>query len=180
MVTHGAAGDTFWDVVKKGAEQAGKDEGVKVNYQSDGDPNKQSQLIDAAVNQKVDGHRRVDGKPGRAEGLHREGRGRGHPRHHDQLGPAQSAAFGALAHVGQDETIAGQGAGEKMKAAGVTNALCVIQEAGNVGLEQRCAGFKQTPRRQGHERPGAEQRPGRCAVDHQGQAAVRLRRSTAC
>ena len=37
-----------------------------------------------------------------------------------------------------------QGAGEKMKAAGVTNALCVIQEAGNVGLEQRCAGFKQS------------------------------------
>ena len=55
VVTHGAAGDTFWDVVKKGAEQAGKDEGVKVSYQSDGDPNKQSQLIDAAVNQKVDG-----------------------------------------------------------------------------------------------------------------------------
>ena len=50
-----AAGDTFWDVVKKGAEQAGKDEGVKVSYQSDGDPSKQSQLIDAAVNQKVDG-----------------------------------------------------------------------------------------------------------------------------
>ena len=48
-------GDTFWDVVKKGAEQAGKDEGVKVSYQSDGDPAKQSQLIDAAVNQKVDG-----------------------------------------------------------------------------------------------------------------------------
>ena len=30
-----------------------------------------------------------------------------------------------------------------MKAAGVTNALCVIQEAGNIGLEQRCAGVKQ-------------------------------------
>src|SRR3954470_3433004 len=55
VVTHGAAGDTFWDVVKKGAEQAGKDEGDNVTYQSDGDPQKQSQLIDAAVNEKVDG-----------------------------------------------------------------------------------------------------------------------------
>ena len=28
--------------------------------------------------------------------------------------------------------------------AGVKNALCVIQEAGNVGLEQRCAGAEST------------------------------------
>jgi simple sugar transport system substrate-binding protein len=32
VITHGAAGDTFWDVVKKGAEQAGKDLGVTVQY----------------------------------------------------------------------------------------------------------------------------------------------------
>src|SRR4051794_18026573 len=31
MVTHGDAG-SFWSVVKKGAEQAAKDEGVKLNY----------------------------------------------------------------------------------------------------------------------------------------------------
>jgi simple sugar transport system substrate-binding protein len=56
VVTHGAAGDTFWDVVKKGAEKAGADMGDTVTYQdSNGDPAKQSQLIDAAVNQKVDG-----------------------------------------------------------------------------------------------------------------------------
>src|SRR5262249_22559817 len=55
VVTHGAAGDAFWSVVKAGATQAGKDEGVKVSYQSDGDPQTQSQLIDAAVSQKVDG-----------------------------------------------------------------------------------------------------------------------------
>ena len=56
VVTHGAAGDTFWDVVKKGAEKAGTDMGDTVTYQdSNGDPTKQSQLIDAAVNEKVDG-----------------------------------------------------------------------------------------------------------------------------
>jgi ABC-type sugar transport system substrate-binding protein len=42
VVTHGAIGDSFWDVVKKGVEQAGKDEGVKVTYQSDGDPHLRS------------------------------------------------------------------------------------------------------------------------------------------
>src|SRR3954471_19454400 len=55
VITHGSAGDAFWDVVQNGAEQAGKDLGISVDYQSDGDPQKQSQLIDAAVNQDVDG-----------------------------------------------------------------------------------------------------------------------------
>ena len=41
--------------VKSGAEQAGKDYGVDVDYQSDADPAKQSQLIDGAVADKVDG-----------------------------------------------------------------------------------------------------------------------------
>src|SRR3954452_8767396 len=55
MVTHGE-GDTFWAVVKKGAEAAAKDEGVKLDYQESGnDPQKQAQEIDAMVSQKVDG-----------------------------------------------------------------------------------------------------------------------------
>jgi simple sugar transport system substrate-binding protein len=143
VVTHGAAGDTFWDVVKKGAEQAGKDEGVTVNYQSDGDPAKQSQLIDAAVNEKVDGLVVSMANPDALKASIEKAVAAGIPVITINSGQAESAGFGALAHVGQDETIAGQGAGEKMKAAGVTNALCVIQEAGNIGLEQRCAGFKQ-------------------------------------
>jgi simple sugar transport system substrate-binding protein len=52
--------------------------------------------------------------------------------------------FGAITHVGQSETIAGKAAGDQLNDLGVKNALCVIQEAGNVGLEQRCAGAKST------------------------------------
>src|SRR6266536_3036042 len=55
VVTHGGAGDSFWSIVKKGVQQAGKDMGDNVSYQSDGDPTRQSQLIDAAVNAKPDG-----------------------------------------------------------------------------------------------------------------------------
>jgi simple sugar transport system substrate-binding protein len=50
-------------------------------------------------------------------------------------------ALGVLTHVGQDETIAGHKAGELLKAAGVTNALCINQEVGNAGLDARCKGF---------------------------------------
>jgi len=143
VVTHGAAGDSFWDVVKKGALQAGKDEGDNVTYQSDGDPQKQSQLIDAAVNEKVDGLVVSMANPDALKGSIEKAVQAGIPVITINSGQDKSTEFGALAHVGQDETIAGEGAGEKMKAAGVTKAICVIQEAGNVGLEQRCSGFKQ-------------------------------------
>jgi simple sugar transport system substrate-binding protein len=51
--------------------------------------------------------------------------------------------FGAITHVGQSETLAGNAAGEQLASLGAKNVLCVIQEAGNVGLEQRCAGAKE-------------------------------------
>ena len=54
-----------------------------------------------------------------------------------------SAQFGAIAHVGQSEGLAGQGAGQRLKAAGKTHMLCVIHEAGNIGQNQRCDGAKQ-------------------------------------
>jgi simple sugar transport system substrate-binding protein len=142
VITHGAVGDSFWDVVKKGAEQAGKDEGDHVTYESDGDPQKQSQLIDAAVTKKVDGIVVSMANPAALKASIEKAVAAGIPVITINSGQDESAAYGAIAHVGQDETIAGEGAGEKMKAAGVTNALCVIQEAGNVGLEQRCQGFK--------------------------------------
>jgi simple sugar transport system substrate-binding protein len=49
--------------------------------------------------------------------------------------------LGVMVHVGQTEYEAGFGGGERMAAAGVTNALCVNQEVGNVALDLRCQGF---------------------------------------
>jgi simple sugar transport system substrate-binding protein len=141
VVTHGSAGDAFWDVVKRGAEKAAADEGVTVNYQSDGDPQRQSQLIDAAVNENVDGLVVSMANPDAVRASIEAAVAAGIPVITINSGQDRSAEFGALAHVGQDEVIAGRGAGERMRDAGVTNAICVIHEAGNVGLEQRCQGF---------------------------------------
>ncbi len=140
VVTHGGAGDVFWSVVKNGAEQAGKDLGVKVNYQSDGDPQKQSQLIDAAVNQKVDGLVVSMANPDALKASIEKAVQAGIPVITINSGQDKSAEFGAVTHVGQDETIAGRGAGDQLKQAGLKHVLCVIHEAGNVGLEQRCQG----------------------------------------
>jgi simple sugar transport system substrate-binding protein len=140
VVTHGAAGDAFWSVVKAGAEQAGKDEGVKVTYQSDGDPQNQSQLIDAAVSQKVDGLVVSMANPDALKEAIGKAVQAGIPVVTINSGQDKSAEFGALEHVGQDETVAGRGAGGKLKEAGVTHLLCVVHEAGNIGLDQRCRG----------------------------------------
>ncbi|MCW2581370.1 MAG: Monosaccharide transporter substrate-binding protein family [Klenkia sp.] len=143
VVTHGSAGDAFWDVVQNGAVQAGEDLGIAVDYQSDGDPQRQSQLIEAAVNQDVDGIVVSMANPEALQSAVEDAVAAGIPVVTINSGAAESVEFGAIGHVGQDETIAGQGAGQRLAAEGRTNVLCVVHEAGNIGLEQRCDGASQ-------------------------------------
>ncbi|WNV75318.1 sugar ABC transporter substrate-binding protein [Geodermatophilus sp. DSM 44513] len=140
VVTHGSAGDAFWDVVQNGAEAAGEDLGVAVDYQSDGDPQRQSQLVDAAVNSGVDGIVVSMANPDALEDSVTAAVRAGIPVVTVNSGGDRSTEFGAIGHVGQDETVAGRGAGERLAADGTQNVLCVVHEAGNIGLEQRCAG----------------------------------------
>lgn len=142
VVTHGTAGDAFWDIVKSGADQAAKDEKVKVTYNSDGDPSKQSQLIDNAVAQNVDGLIVSMANPDGVKSSVQAAVSKGIPVVTINSGLEQSKAFGAITHIGQSEQLAGEAAGEKLADAGLKNVICVVHEAGNVGLEQRCAGAK--------------------------------------
>ena len=139
VITHGAPGDAFWDRVKSGAERAGKDYGVKVEYSSDPDPAKQSQLIDGAVADKVDGLVVSMANPDGLENSVKSAVSAGVPVVTINSGLEKFKQFGAITHVGQSESIAGQAVGERLNQEGVKNVLCVIQEAGNVGLETRCA-----------------------------------------
>ncbi len=144
VVTHGAPGDAFWDRVKSGAEQAGKDYGVKVEYSSDADPAKQSQLIDGAVADKVDGIVVSMANPDGIEDSVKKAVAAGVPVITINSGVDKFKEFGAITHIGQTETIAGEAVGERLKTEGLKNTVCVIQEAGNVGLEERCAAIAKT------------------------------------
>lgn len=139
VVTHGAPGDAFWDRVKSGAERAGKDYGVKVEYSSDPDPAKQSQLIDGAVADKVDGIVVSMANPDGLENSVKSAVAAGVPVVTINSGLEKFKEFGAITHVGQSESIAGQAVGQRLNQENLKNVLCVIQEAGNVGLETRCA-----------------------------------------
>ncbi|WP_104526472.1 sugar ABC transporter substrate-binding protein [Blastococcus atacamensis] len=140
VITHGSAGDAFWDVVQNGAEKAGEDLGVEVDYQSDGDPQRQAQLIDAAVNQEVDGIVVSLANPDALQDSIEAAVEAGIPVVTINSGSDRSAELGAIGHVGQEERIAGRGAGQALADAGAQNVLCVVHEAGNIGLEQRCSG----------------------------------------
>src|SRR5205814_8290898 len=55
MITHAAPGDTFWDIIRKGAQAASAKDNVTLKYSSSDDASKQAQLIQAAIDKKVDG-----------------------------------------------------------------------------------------------------------------------------
>jgi simple sugar transport system substrate-binding protein len=143
MVTHSDEG-SFWSVVKKGAEQAAKQEGVKLTWSpSNNDPEKQAQLIDAAVSQKVDGLAVSVPNASAIRGALSKAKAAGIPIVTLNSGAEDFKELGAITHVGQTETIAGRAAGQRMKADGVKKVLCVIHEQNNIGLQQRCEGVKE-------------------------------------
>jgi simple sugar transport system substrate-binding protein len=142
MVTHSDEG-SFWSVVKKGAQQAAKDEGVKLIWSpSNNDPQKQAQLIDAAISQKVDGLAVSVPNADAIKGSLAKAKAAGIPIITLNSGADQFKELGAITHVGQTEEIAGEAAGQKLKAAGAKKVLCVIHEQNNIGLQQRCDGVK--------------------------------------
>ncbi|HEY6693453.1 MAG TPA: sugar ABC transporter substrate-binding protein [Solirubrobacteraceae bacterium] len=142
VITHGE-GDSFWAVVKKGAEQAGKDLGVTVKYsESNNKPEEQAQLIESAVTEKVDGIAVSAPDPDAISDSVKTAVDAGIPVITINSGAEESASLGAVTHVGQTETIAGEGAGAKLKEAGVTKLICIVHEQGNIGLNQRCDGAK--------------------------------------
>ncbi|HEX8095404.1 sugar ABC transporter substrate-binding protein [Jatrophihabitans sp.] len=144
VVTHGGAGDAFWSIVKAGAVQAGKDMGDPISYQSDGDPTNQAKLIDNAVNQKPDGLVVSMANPQALKAAVQRAVQAGIPVITINAGGAESKPYGALSHIGSDERVAGEAVGSKLKGEGVKNVICVIHEAGNVSLETRCEGVKNT------------------------------------
>ena len=142
VVTHGAPDDAFWSVVKSGADRAGEDLGVDVEYNSDPDVTKQAELIDAAVAEDVDGIVVSMANPDGLEQSVKAAVEADVPVITINSGLDDFEAFGAITHVGQSESIAGEAAGKEFNELGAKKMICVIHEAGNTGLEQRCAGAK--------------------------------------
>lgn len=143
VVSHGQSADPFWSVAANGVNDAASDMGVQVEYQAPGtfDMVEMGQIINAAVASGPDGL--VVTIPD-AEALGDSIRAAveaGIPVISMNSGSDVFADLGVLAHVGQTEYEAGLIAGQRFAEEGVSNAICVNQEVGNVALDLRCEGF---------------------------------------
>ena len=143
VVTHGAASDSFWAPVKNGADEAGKQTGCSVDYRA---PEKfdmvaMSQLIEAAVAAKPDGLVVTIPDADALGGAIKAALNAKIPVISTNSGWDVSKKLGIMMHVGQEEFIAGKGAGERMKAMGVKKAVVVNHMVGNVALDLRAKGF---------------------------------------
>ena len=148
VITHGDTG-SFWSVFKNGVDQATKDlkaRGVNVTQvYANNDISKQVSGINAAVAAKVN---LIATSVPDADALK------------DPLTAASKAGIEIITvnsgegtfdslptydvHVGQNEKIAGQGAGLQFNAAGAKSVVVIIHEASNSGLTDRAAGVKST------------------------------------
>lgn len=144
MVTHAPPGDTFWDLVRKGAETAAAKDNVDLTYQGEDQAPNQANSIQSAIDSRVDGIAVTLAKP-------------------DAMMPAVTAAADAgipvvafnagftawqnadvLGFIGTDEAGSGRAVGERLNQEGAKHAVCVNQVQGHVDLEARCAGMAET------------------------------------
>ena len=143
MVTHGQAFDPFWSLVQKGAQQAASDFNVALTYQSPSTTNPQAQatMITQAAAKKPAAMVVTIPDPAVLAGPIRQVSSAGTPVVVVNVGDGVYQSVGALTYVGQADYLAGVEAAKRMAAAGVRHALCVIHEAQNIALTDRCAGF---------------------------------------
>ena len=142
MVTHGAPGDTYWDLVRKGAEDAAKKDNIELRYSSDPQAPNQANLVRSAVDAGVDG---IAVTMPNAEAIGpaaRDAVDRGIPVVGLNAGMTAYQDYGMTGFFGQDETVAGRAAGERLKEEGKKKVLCVIHEQGNSSQEARCDGVR--------------------------------------
>jgi simple sugar transport system substrate-binding protein len=142
FITHETSGDTFWDKIKNGAEQAAKDTGVTLKYSNDPEAPKQAVLIQNAVDSKVSGIATTLVTPNALAGSVKAATDAKIPVIGFNSGIDAYQKLGALMYFGSDETLAGTTAGRRLAGQGVKHPLCVIQQTGSVALEARCAGVK--------------------------------------
>jgi simple sugar transport system substrate-binding protein len=142
MITHETPGDTFWDRIKAGANQAAKDTGSTLKYSSDPVASNQATLIQNAIDSKVDGIATTLVTPEALIPTVKKAVAAGIPVDSFNSGTDFYQQAGSLVHFASDERLGGQGAGKRAAADGATKILCTIQQTGSVALEDRCKGVK--------------------------------------
>ncbi|WP_078057059.1 sugar ABC transporter substrate-binding protein [Corynebacterium provencense] len=142
MVSHGAPGDTFWDLVRKGAEDAAQKDNIELRYSADPQAPNQAQLVQTAIDSQVDGIAVTMPNPSAVGPVAEKAVDAGIPVVGLNAGMEQYTKYGLTGFFGQEESVAGEKAGERLRTEKAKKVLCVIHEQGNQSQEDRCAGVK--------------------------------------
>ncbi len=143
LIFHDAdASGTFWGVMKVGFDDACDVYGVSCTMIGDPDITKQAALVDTSIANQVDGIILTLPNVDALRDAIQRAADAGIPVVTINSGSDVFATTLAIGHAGQDEFIAGQGAGARLAAEGATNILCPIHEANNAALQARCAGVE--------------------------------------
>jgi simple sugar transport system substrate-binding protein len=144
MITHEAPGDTFWDRIRSGAEAAAAKDNIDLKYSNNQAADQQATLIQNAIDSQVDAIATTMPTPDALLPIIKTAIDKGIPVVAFNAGLPVFEDSGALMYFGSDETIAGEAVGQRLAELGAKHPLCVIQEAGQVQLEARCAGVAST------------------------------------
>jgi simple sugar transport system substrate-binding protein len=142
MVTHAAPGDTFWDILRKGAIAAAEKDNVDLKYSSDPDSTKQANLIQGAIDSKVDGIAVTLSNPEAIGPVVQKAVDAGIPVVAVNQGFEAWKPSGALSYFGSNEAVAGEEGGKRAVEAGAKHVLCTPQAQGSLALETRCSGVE--------------------------------------
>jgi simple sugar transport system substrate-binding protein len=143
MITHEAPGDSFWDLIRKGAEAAAAKDNIELKYSADDQGPNQANLIQNAIDSGVDAIAVTLARPEPMAPMVEKAVAAGIPVVAFNSGSDQYKAMGALSYFGQDDKVAGVAAGDRLAKEGAKHVVCVIQVQGAINLENRCAGVKQ-------------------------------------
>lgn len=143
LISHAPQGDTFFDIIRAGADGAAAGRNITYEYTSDGDATRQATLIQNAIDRGVDGIAVSVPSPDALNPVIRAAVDAGIPVVTYNAGGDTWADAGALAFFGQDESVAGAAAGGRLAEEGAEHVLCVIQAQGQVQLEARCDGVEE-------------------------------------
>jgi simple sugar transport system substrate-binding protein len=142
MISHAPAGDAFFDVIQKGAKDAAAKDNIDFKYSGDGSVPNQANLIQNAIDSKVDGIAVSMPAPEALIPIIKKATDAGIPVIVYNAGDRDWQKTGALAFYGEPEVLAGEYAGTELAKQGSKHALCVVQAQDQVQLEDRCAGLK--------------------------------------
>lgn len=140
LISHGAPGDTFWDLVRKGAEDAAQKDNIELRYSADPEVPNQANLIQSAIDSDVDGIALTMPNAQALGPTAQKAVDAGIPVVGLNAGMDTYQDYGLSGFFGQEERVAGTLAGERLAEEGAEHVLCVIHEQGNSSQESRCGG----------------------------------------